>query len=437
MRRLAHILALVLVADAFPEALPEQPHYLNSRAIILSFESASSAEIDRVDLWCSNDGGTTWNAPTVASTAPNAVRFDAPQDGTYGFYVALENKGGRSAEAPSPGCAPHVVVVVDTAPPTLQIHRARECTSPAGDTQIRLNVSLVDENLGEAGARLFYRAGAGTAWQDGGPVIFADGIINWQPPPEISPPCDLRLIVTDLAGNRASDEITGVTLASPSLGRSPPEAGMDLAASDESRSALVEQVRASSVQPVTVDAVPVVTLGEQPKVGPTSQPAPEAEMRAQQLREQAARYLAEGRLPLASARFSEALKLAPDDPDLQVGLGSVFLRTRQYDEAARRFRGALDACPDHLKAIEGLALVAISQNRYPQARSYLRQLLELSPESGEHWLHYGDIEYRLGNVAEARAAWEKLLDFEPADDVLREKAQRRLTAFAQTRVDAE
>ena len=87
--------------------------------------------------------------------------------------------------------------------------------------------------------------------------------------------------------------------------------------------------------------------------------------------------------------------------------------------------------------IDGLALVEATQRRYPEARSHLLHLLRLSPQSGKHWLHYGDAEHLLGNATAATAAWEKVLNLEPADEHIREKAQKRLKLFAQQRPDSE
>jgi len=374
---------------------------------------------------------------TVVAAGPNAVCFDAQRDGKYGFYIVLENKGGSAPAPPSTRTKPHVAVIVDTAPPTMQIHRARPFISPGGQTQVRLNVSLIEENLGEGGTRVFYRAGADTGWQDGGPVVFADGIINWTPPPDIAPKCDLRLVATDLAGNQAHDEIRDVPMTSPPA--DPPTTTTRTAPAPAATAwpDRLEDPTIPPVEPGTVEPIPLVTLDEQPEPAPTTRPSPDADQRSQLLREQAARYLAQGRLALAGARLQDALELAPTDPDLLVHLGGVLYRTRQYDEATRRFRSALEAAPDHPGAIEGLALVAATQNRYPQARAHLKHLLRLSPQCARHWVHYGDIEHMLGNTKEACAAWEKALEVEPTDETIREKAEKRLRLFRQTPTDAE
>lgn len=431
MHRIAYVLPMLLTPYPSSGALPRPPQYINSHALILSFQPASPVEIDDVHVWVCADDRKAWTKANIVRTGETAVRFQAPQDGKYSFYIVLENEGGCSTDVPAIGTEPHATAVVDTTPPTMQIHKAREITLPDGDPCVRLNVSLVEENLGEAGARLFHRANSDDGWQDGGIAIFADGIINWRPPPEIPSEFDLRLAVTDLAGNRAFDEIRGVSIDRPAADAAPPAASVDPTAAETAPPDVVENVVIHSLAPVTVAPAPPVTIADQPAPPPATQPLRNADEHSQRLREQAARYLAQGHFSLAGARLLEALELAPEDPDLQVDLGSVLYRTHQYEEARRRFRSALDLSPDHLGAIEGLALVAATQNRYPQARSHLQHLLRLSPQSGEHWLHYGDIEHLLGNAAEAGTAWEKVLTLERADKTIRENAKKRLRLFGQ------
>jgi tetratricopeptide (TPR) repeat protein len=435
MLRTLNILPFLLTASAFAEALPGPHSWLSVRQMTLTFQAGSATQIDRVKVWTSNDG-KTWTEAHVTKVTRNSVRYDAPKDGNYRFYVILENKAGRSADPPSGASNPHLIVTVDTAPPTVQIHSAQETVSPHGERLLHLNASVLEENLDEAGCRIFHRANAHAGWQDGGPVAFADGLITWQLPPDIGLDFDLRLVVTDLAGNRAFDEIRDVSIAPfPTDPRPTPLHPAPTVAVAGQLDVLPEVV-VPSVPPVTLAPVLQCTLADEPLPAATAASS-QAETQSQHLREQAARYLAQGRPSLASARFQDALELAPDDPDLQVDLASLLYRTRQYDQAQQRFQLALDSSPEHLGAIEGLALVAVTQNRYPQARSYLEQLLQICPESGIHWLRYGDIEHKLGNAAQAHAAWEKALKLEPADETVREMAQKRLRLFRQSPATAK
>jgi len=150
--------------------------------------------------------------------------------------------------------------------------------------------------------------------------------------------------------------------------------------------------------------------------------------RAQRLAEAAAAFSRRGEFSLAAARLREALALAPRNPDLLVSLGNASFQTRDLAEAERLFRLALDSQPGHAAALEGLALVAMNLDRYPDARENLRRLLELDPSTARHWLHYGDVEHRLGQQQSALEAWRHVLQLAPEPE-LRGRAERRLSLF--------
>jgi predicted negative regulator of RcsB-dependent stress response len=424
-RQLLSILSLTLTGSAFAGVVSAPSGYVDSRAVTITCQTPDDIQIDGIHLWVSTDGAETWQQAEATRTNPNAVRFDAKDDGKYCFYIILENGAGCSATDPTPGTKPHLSLTVDTAPPTLQIHSARQTDAPDGGKQLCLDVSLVDEHLGEAGTRLFYRANADAGWCDAGPVTPVSGVITWNPPTDVPGKIDIRVAATDLAGNRAFDELRDVAIehtepTAPPVVETTPEPTL-------------EPVEPLVVEPVTVAPVPPVTLTDQPQSATTTTLPPQQVGKVELLRAQAAGFLAEGRFALASARLHQALELAPDNADIQADLGSVLFNTRQYDRAANCFTRALDTLPDHLGAIEGLALVAVNQKRYSEARSHLQHLLRLSPEAPEHWVHLGDVQHMLGNVVDARAAWEKALQLEPADQTIREDAQKRLRLFGQSR----
>lgn len=431
-----HTLPLLLAAIASASVSAAPVHYVNSRLVVLSFQPAAGAEIDQVHVWISKDDGKAWLAADATRIATHALQLEVPQDGKYFFYLVLENAAGRSAEPPSAGSLPHAIVIVDTVAPALQLHGVQQ-TPPASDAQpLQLRLSLIEENLGDGAPRLFYRSNPDAAWQGGGPVVVSDGIIAWLPPADISVTVDVRVIVTDLAGNQAADELRDIRSEPPRTEPSPIKPNADLGL-DEASPATAGDLLVPPLPPVTLAPVPAVALDEPASPAPASQPSPDANGESRRLREQAAAYLAQGHLSLAGARLQQALEAAPNDPDLLVDLGSVLYRGRRYDEADRRFQDALDSSPEHLGAIEGLALVAATQNRYPQARSHLEHLLRIVPDSAKHWLHYGDVQHMLGNANAAHDAWEKVLEFEPADKTVREKAQKRLKLFGQTRPELE
>ncbi len=449
MRIRALLLLLVLTCVAGARAA-EPRCYLASRSVLLSFDVGDGAPVDRVEAWVTTDNGKTWNRAEVTRVSSRAVRYEAHDDGTYGFFLVLINTSGRSADPPRPGTVPQIVIVVDTEAPVVQIHGARQAGRDAVRPALRLDVSLIEEHLGSGGVRVFYRAAgapetqpAGTPpgpppWHDGGVVPIAGDVVEWPVPDSQPAAIDLRLVATDLAGNRGSDEIFGVPTTAPAE----PLAAARAAPTTNPRPALAPQT--GSAQRTGSGAAALREPGPEGNArrssaagreaasqpaGPSPGPAAPQLARARALQQQARRFLAEGKFALAGARLEQALRLVPGDADLHVDLGGVFFRNRQYDEARREFARALETAPDHARALEDLALVEAVQNRYASARAHLRHLLRVEPRAGRHWLHFGDVEHMLGHAAEARAAWQQALRVEPTNASLRQKAEKRLKLF--------
>jgi Flp pilus assembly protein TadD len=402
----------------------DEVRYLAGRQVVLTFATAGAGPVESVELWVSGDGGSTWQPAPAERTSEKAVRHTVAADGRYDFYLVLHSPAGSSSEPPQAGSTPHVRTVVDTVAPTLQLHGV-EAGGPEQPNEVVLRATLLDENLGATPARVFYRTAADGQWIDGGTAIAGDGRLVWRAP-DVSGPVNLRVVATDLAGNRAIDELKDIHLHD----------GGRAAAAKLELNGLVDLFpesiagpgdQADLIAPVRVAPVtPVEAQRETTDVAP----GPRTEADLKRLRGLGQRFLHDGRYDLAAARLQDAVNGSPKDADLMVDLGSALYGARRFTDAEARYQAALDACPDQARAVEGLALVAAAQKRYPQARERLLQLLKLKPESGLTWLRYGDVEYRLGNGDKANAAWERTLQMPGADESLRERAQKRLKYFA-------
>lgn len=401
------------------------PQQMASHDIVIEFEAVNGVPISDVELWVSRDSGRDWQKAVAERTGDTAVRYFAPENGRYDFYLVLRNDAGASAEPPAPGSTPVASIVVDTVPPLLQLHEARIEPVAAGSPTIIFDVSLVEENLSDTGVRVFYRTEGGP-WTDGGPVVRCEKTLTWQAPDDLGSPADFRVVATDLAGNSAASELpdVAVPLAEASALPDPMAAETPTAPDTPDVAVSVEPVTIAPVEPPVVEHA--AAAGEAATATP-SRPTPVTDL--DRLHTLANQFMREGRHDLAAARLEDALRVAPGDADTLVDLGSAMYRLQRYDEARGRFDEALQAAPDHSGALEGLALVAATQRRYPDAREHLQHLLKLRPDSGANWLRYGDIEHRLGNAPQAFEAWERVLKLSEADEAVREKARRRLAYF--------
>ena len=110
-----------------------------------------------------------------------------------------------------------------------------------------------------------------------------------------------------------------------------------------------------------------------------------------------------GDLPLAEARYREALASAPDDPDALDGLGAIALQAGQHERARQFFRRALLAHPLDPTALAGLAR---TEGHDPmQAESRLKDSLVSQPDASATHLALGDTLAAQQRWAEAQQAY--------------------------------
>ncbi|MGD8452319.1 MAG: tetratricopeptide repeat protein [Phycisphaerae bacterium] len=450
--------ALTAIATALATpAWSASPEYVASRDVLLTFAATANTPVTGVELWVSCDNGQTWQKEPAERTDQQTVRYTAPADGRYALYLILRNAVGQSANPPTVGTRPHALLVLDTVAPTLQLHEilppvaarpalvdldplvsedlsqspwAQQALSPATPAPITIPIraTVIDENLGPQGLRVFYRGIGEEEWHDGGTAPTSDGLIIWQQPDDLPDPFEVRVVATDLAGNQAHDELASVPDA-PAPTSQPTETVI-VSVAPASDAAMEPIAPVEPAAPVIVEDVEPLVLEDE---APASPPKPTNRPESEQLHRLGLRFMNERQYALAAARLEDALKLSPEDADLQVDLGSALYWSQRYSEADAYFEKALKSYPNHTGAIEGLALVAATEKRYPQAREHLHRLLKLMPESDVTWLRCGDIEHKLGNRDKAVEAWEHVLDLPNVDDSVREKALKRLRYFADDR----
>ncbi len=410
MRKLLYIVCGLSSALAASAA---EPRYVSTPEVQLEFEALNGEATDVV-VWVSTDRRQTWGPAAAERIGTYTISCKELSDGWHDFYVVLSNEHGDSAPPPVSGSEACATVVVDTAPPTIQLHDYKQVTRDSGEKRIRLNSSLIEENFAADGTRVFFRD-ADSNWRDGGAAVSDGDYLLWSPPGFVAGSIEICVLVADKAGNRSRSAPLTIELAA----RVPLSELVD-------EGHLPQCLMYGTLVPAEV----LRNTGTEP-IEP-DEPDPSVDVdpaELEQLRSLAAQFVQQGRFALAAARFADALALAPYDPDLLVDSGSVLYRLREYEDAHDRFAQALELQPNHIGALDGLALVAATQKRYAPARDYLRQLLVLTPDSGLVWLRSGDIEHRLGNALDATAAWQRAIKAADTTDEIRARAQRRLEQF--------
>jgi tetratricopeptide (TPR) repeat protein len=136
------------------------------------------------------------------------------------------------------------------------------------------------------------------------------------------------------------------------------------------------------------------------------------------------RCLEEGRLEEAEGFFRRALELDPDRAEALLGLGQVYLHWDELHEAAELFQMAMALAEPRLPRgrrvnprdaavrayVDGLGFLALTRIRrlaWEEAVGPLQEILAWDEDGrdGEAYLHLGYCQHRLGEMAEALAAY--------------------------------
>jgi len=86
----------------------------------------------------------------------------------------------------------------------------------------------------------------------------------------------------------------------------------------------------------------------------------------------------------AIAWYAEAVKLAPNDPDISTDLGVSYYYTNQPDKALEQFARSLKIDPKHAKTLLNVGIVkAFGKQDLAGAAEAWQQVMKLSPDSPE------------------------------------------------------
>ena len=116
-----------------------------------------------------------------------------------------------------------------------------------------------------------------------------------------------------------------------------------------------------------------------------------------------------GDLKAANERFREAVKLNPEDPNLRVRWGHLYIESHQQAEAGALFQEALELDEDHVPAKLGMATVLASRFE-GKAVELAQEAIKQNPGQAEGHLLLGRMALEEGELEAARESLEKGLD---------------------------
>ena len=121
-----------------------------------------------------------------------------------------------------------------------------------------------------------------------------------------------------------------------------------------------------------------------------------------------------GKTPEAIAEFQAAAKISPRKPNVHFGLGYLYWKSQQYDDAQREFETELSDDPSHAQALAYLGDIEMKRNHPEAALALLAKATKLQDDIRIAFLDTGAILAQQKRYGEALAALQRAVALDPA-----------------------
>lgn len=181
---------------------PDRAFHCKSRTFSLDYsvEALGGTALSDVELWGTEDGGTTWNkwGSDPDRTSPFDVQVGV--DGLFGFRMVVIAGNGLVSNRPRDGDNADMWIHVDTQLPTAKITRAiyGEGTD---EGMLVFDYLCSDQHLVDRPISLSYSERPGGPWTEIAAGIENTGTYRWKASPSLPEKIFVRLECVDKAGN--------------------------------------------------------------------------------------------------------------------------------------------------------------------------------------------------------------------------------------------
>jgi hypothetical protein len=201
-------------ATEIPAAGPGQPltyqgkplHIARSRRFAWDYEvpSPSAAGRLRAELWCTRDGGVTWQRAAVDEDGRSPIDVQLEAAGLYGVRLEIVADVPDAGNGPRSGDAPEAWLGVDDEPPQvdlLGVARGEASAVAGADAGLVIRYSARDPLLAPRSTRILYSPHAEGPWATVAEGLENRGDYHWRPDRGVPARVHIRVEVTDAAGN--------------------------------------------------------------------------------------------------------------------------------------------------------------------------------------------------------------------------------------------
>jgi hypothetical protein len=154
----------------------------------------------RVELWCTRDGGLSWQKAAVDDDAVSPINVVLPAAGLYGFRLEIVPDAPDTSTGPRPGDAAESWIGIDEDPPHVEMLGASR-VSESDSSGIVIRYTSRDQLPAPKTARLLFSPNADGPWATIATAVDNQGEYRWQPDRATPARVYLRIEVADAAGN--------------------------------------------------------------------------------------------------------------------------------------------------------------------------------------------------------------------------------------------
>ena len=154
----------------------------------------------RVELWCTRDGGLSWQKAAVDDDAVSPINVVLPAAGLYGFRLEIVPDAPDTSTGPRPGDAAESWIGIDEDPPHVELLGASR-VSESESSGIVIRYTSRDQLPAPKTARLLFSPNADGPWATIATAVDNQGEYRWQPDRATPARVYLRIEVADASGN--------------------------------------------------------------------------------------------------------------------------------------------------------------------------------------------------------------------------------------------
>ncbi len=125
---------------------------------------------------------------------------------------------------------------------------------------------------------------------------------------------------------------------------------------------------------------------------------------------------------IADSLYKRILKIDPDNATVLNNYGySLSIRGDQLDKALSMAKKAIKISPENGSFLDTMGWILFKKGCYQEALDYLEKAFSKRNNSAEVADHLGDVYKKLGMNAKAKISWEKALELDPNNSIIRNK----------------